>query len=85
MADLKIMPLREVTLSDIAGMLRQLADAIERGDHEGITGAVVVLDAARMPVLGFGELPPVAAAELLACAHYKLIRARLIGADALDL
>ncbi|MGE8165204.1 hypothetical protein ACQKRQ_34275 [Paraburkholderia sp. NPDC080076] len=84
MPDLKVMPIREVSLSDIAGMLRRLADAIEHGEHEGIRGLVVVLDAPAMPVFGFGDAPPAVAGELLACAHLKMIRARL-GAYGLEL
>jgi hypothetical protein len=85
MPDLKVMPIREVALSDIAGMLRRLADALERGKHEGIRGLVVVLDAPRMPVFGFGDAPPAVASDLLACAHLKMIRARLMSADAMEL
>jgi hypothetical protein len=85
MPTLKVMPLREVSLADITGMLRRLADRIERGELENVTGAVVVLDAPGMPVFGFGDLPAPAATELLACAHHKLVRASLIGADAMEL
>ena len=63
----------------------KLTDAIERGDYGRITGAAVPLDAPAMPFLGFGDVPPVDATEFLACTHYKMIRARLIGVDALDL
>ncbi|MGF6599811.1 hypothetical protein P3T23_004545 [Paraburkholderia sp. GAS448] len=85
MPELKVMPLREVTLADISGMLRRLANDIDNGHYEGITGAAVVLDAPGIPVFGFGELPPPVAAELFACAHLKLVRARLVGAGALEL
>ncbi|MGE8166517.1 hypothetical protein ACQKRQ_41025 [Paraburkholderia sp. NPDC080076] len=85
MPDLKVMPIREVSLSDIVGMLQRLADAIEHGEHEGIRGAVVMLDSHAMSVFGFGDAPPAVAGELLACAHYKLVRARLMSADVLEL
>jgi hypothetical protein len=65
-------------MGDGLRVMSEMADAIERGDHEGIRGAVVVLDAPTMPVFGFGNAPPVVATELLACA-------RLVRADALDL
>ncbi|RQH02725.1 hypothetical protein [Paraburkholderia dinghuensis] len=85
MPTLKVVPLHEVLVSDITGMLRQLAGRIERGELENVTGVVVMPDAPGMPVSGFGNLSAPAASELLACAHHRMIRGRLIGQDALEL
>ncbi|MBB5448416.1 MULTISPECIES: hypothetical protein [unclassified Paraburkholderia] len=81
---MSVVALREVPLSDIPGMLRGLADAIESGEHGEVQAAGVVLDAPQMPVFGFGAADAPRANELFACAHHKLTLARLSGADALS-
>jgi hypothetical protein len=63
-------------LSDVPAMLRQLADDLENGKYGKAIGAVVVLEATGLPVLGFGSADPVNASELLACAHQKLVMQR---------
>lgn len=63
-------------LSDIPAMLRKLADAIEANQYGHCPGVVVVLEAAQLPVLGYGSADPTNASELLACAHLQLVSMR---------
>lgn len=53
MSNLTVM--RTITLRDVAPQLRQLADAIERGERGDVHGCAVVLDAAGLDVFYWGD------------------------------
>jgi hypothetical protein len=83
-----VTPIREadaLPLWDVPAMLRRLAKHIEEGEYGEVHSAAVVLEAPGMPVLGFGRGDPVNASELFACAHQKLVLARLRDADGIEL
>ena len=66
-------------------MLRRLADSIEANRYGDVQGAAIVLEATGMPVFGYGSASPVNASELFACAHQKMVLARLRDADGIEL
>lgn len=54
-----VVPIGRVSLADVPGRLRQLADEVERGDHGQVPAAVVVLEladdgATSVATFGFG-------------------------------
>lgn len=55
MPDLKVITLRETTLRDSPSKLRQLADAIERGEYGNVGCVGVVLLGNSLEVFGFGD------------------------------
>lgn len=67
----KVVPIGLVSLADVPGRLRQLADEVERGDYGTVPAAVVVLEqtedgATSAATFGFGvEADTVRAAGLL--------------------
>jgi hypothetical protein len=85
MSNVKVVPFRHDPFSDVPGLLRELADAIEAGAHGKVYAAAVVLESPGMPVFGYGRADPVNASELFACAHQKLVLARLRDADGIEL
>lgn len=54
-ANLKVVTMREVSLRDIPGQLRLLADAIERGDHGEVSCAGAVLIGSSFASFGWGD------------------------------
>ncbi|NBW08313.1 MAG: hypothetical protein EBR82_09825 [Caulobacteraceae bacterium] len=72
-----IVLLRDSTLRDIPATLRRIAEAIERGEHPGASGCVVVLDADRIECFycGDGEAGPNAHLLLGAGLHRLVVGA----------
>ncbi|WP_434033714.1 hypothetical protein [Cupriavidus sp. a3] len=70
--------LRETSLLDVPSVLRNLADAMERGEHDQVNGCVVVWDADTLEVsyAGTGEAAP--NAHLLLHAGAAKMMARVI-------
>lgn len=80
-----VVPIPRTPLDDIPAMLRRLADDIESDAYGEVHGAAIVLEAVGMPVFGYGRADPQNASELFACAHQKMVLARLRNADGLEL
>jgi hypothetical protein len=65
-------------LSNVPALLRKLADDIEAGKYGQVHAAGVVLEAAELPIFGFGVTgTPQNVSELFALAHTKMIHQRL--------
>lgn len=63
-------------LPDVAKMLRNLAECIEKGDYGRVSGAALVLDAETIDVFGFGQADAPATHYLLGLGQHKLAAIR---------
>ena len=72
-----------VSLADIAGMLRKLADEIESGEIEVDAGVTVLSGPGMLDVRGYGQCDGLQAMAYLSLAHTKLCNGTLeqMGAD----
>lgn len=75
---MNVVTLRDTSLTDVPGMLRKAADAIEAGKHGEVSGAVLVLqigDCADLAVFSFGAIPTTAhTVGLMEAAKVRIIR-----------
>ncbi len=75
---MNVVTLRDTSLSDVPGMLRKTADAIEAGEYGEVAGAVLILQIGEnedLEIFAFGRMPTTAhTVGLMEAAKIRMIR-----------